>query len=419
MDHRSQCARTPHLGRQESYRDSAAFYALESANRVSIVEKSCAQWRKISHDLISSRRSKSKQILRARPLRTLVVRCSVFVLGTVESEVPDYFMRKRVSLCLTTLVLAATALAQSTQPQQDDKVIVGTNLVTLNVIVTDSKGRYVKGLSRDQFDVYDNKVKQQIAHFSTDVSPVSIGIVCEIHENATEKTRSMLAAIKQFTSTLRGEDDFFFLAFSEHGSFQTDFVPSPVQVLNHLQLVKPGGPSSLYDSVYLAADRLRKSRNLKKTLLVISDGQDTSSIHNYDKVRNRLRTLDAQIYAIGIADPKLDQLAANRRWFFEDITRQGGRRSYLLDSDAALGRAVLAEMSRVSGGATYFPETESESELAGICTQIALELRQQYTVGFYSNAKDNNWHRVKVRVTSKGTDLTLTYREGYQIAAGH
>ena len=152
---------------------------------------------------------------------------------------------------------------------------------------------------------------------------------------------------------------------------------------------------------------------------MISDGQDTSSIHNYDKVRNRLRTLDAQIYAIGIADPKLDQLAANRRWFFEDITRQGGRRSYLLDSDAALGRAVLAEMSRVSGGATYFPETESESELAGICTQIALELRQQYTVGFYSNAKDNNWHRVKVRVTSKGTDLTLTYREGYQIAAGH
>ena len=77
-------------------------------------------------------------------------------------------------------------------------------------------------------------------------------------------------------------------------------------------------------------------------------------------------------------------------------------------------------MSRVSGGATYFPETESESELAGICTQIALELRQQYTLGFYSKATDNNWHRVKVRVskTAGGSDLMLTYREGYQIAAG-
>lgn len=79
-------------------------------------------------------------------------------------------MRKAVYLCLTTVVLAATALAQSistTQAQQDEKVVVGTNLVTLNVIVTDSKGRYVKGLSRDQFDVYDNKVKQQIAHKTT------------------------------------------------------------------------------------------------------------------------------------------------------------------------------------------------------------------------------------------------------------
>ena len=332
-------------------------------------------------------------------------------------------MRKTGYLCLTTVVLAATLLAQSistTQGQQDDKVVVGTNLVTLNVIVTDSKGRYVKGLSRDQFDVYDNKMKQQITHFSTDASPVSIGIVCEIHESATEKTRAMLAAIKHFTSTLRSEDDFFFLAFSEHGSFVTDFVPSSDQVLDHLQFVKPGGASSLYDSVYLAAGRLNKSRNLKKALLVISDGQDTSSIDNYNKLRSRLRTLDVQLYAIGIADQKTDQFADYRRWFFEDVTRQGSRRSLLLDPDAAIGRAVLAEMARVGGGATYFPETESESELAGICTQIALELRQQYTVGFYSKATDNNWHRVKVRVTkiSKGSDLTLTYRKGYQIAAG-
>jgi VWFA-related protein len=277
----------------------------------------------------------------------------------------------------------------------------------------------VKGLSRDQFDVYDNKVKQQIAHFSTDTAPVSIGIVCEIHESAAEKTRATLAAIKQFTSTLRSEDDFFFLAFSEHGSFVTDFVPSSDQVLDHLRFVKPGGPSSLYDSVYLAVGRLKESHNLKKTLLVISDGKDTSSIHNYNNLRNRLRTLDAQLYAIGIADPKMDQFAGYRRWFFEDITRQGGRRPLLLDSDAAIGRAVLAEMARVSGGATYFPETESESELAGICTQIALELRQQYTVGFYSKATDNNWHKVKVRVTksSKGSGLTLTYRQGYQIGA--
>ena len=227
---------------------------LKSASVVSIPERSSAQWRKISHNLISRSDPIPSDTL-GTVLAPVVVRC-LFVFGTLKSEVRDYFMRQTAYLCLITVALAATALAQSistTQAQQDEKVVVGTNLVTLNVIVTDSKGRYVKGLSRDQFDVYDNKVKQQIAHFSTDASPVSIGIVYEIHESATEKTRAMLAAIKQFTSTLRNEDDFFFLAFSEHGSFVTDFVPSSDQVLDHLQFVKPGGPSSLYDSVYLAA----------------------------------------------------------------------------------------------------------------------------------------------------------------------
>lgn len=123
-------------------------------------------------------------------------------------------MRRLIHLSLGTfgcLVFAAVAFAQSdktTQPQQEERIVVGTNLVSVNVIVTDSKGRYVKGLGRDQFEVYDNKVKQQIAHFSADASPVSLGIVCEIHETATERTRALLAAIKQFASSLGERDDF-------------------------------------------------------------------------------------------------------------------------------------------------------------------------------------------------------------------
>lgn len=329
-------------------------------------------------------------------------------------------MRKAIYLCLTTFLLAVTTSGQAiptTQPQQDDRIVVGTNLVTVNVIVTDGKGRYVKGLSQDQFTVYDNKTKQQLVHFSTEASPVSIGIVFEIHKAAPEKTRAALAAIKQFTSTLQSEDDFFFMAFSEDGSVTTEFIPSADQILDHLQFVKPKGASSLFDSVYLAAGRLKNSRSLKKALLVISDGQDTRSVHTYKQLRNRLRTLDAQIYAIGIADPAVDAFAGYHRWFFEDITRQSGRRSFLMNPNVAISKAVLAEMSRVSGGATYFPETESESELTGICTQIALELRQQYTLGFYSNATNSKEsHRLKVRVRQPkvGANLRLTYREGYQ-----
>ena len=129
---------------------------------------------------------------------------------------------------------------------------------------------------------------------------------------------------------------------------------------------------------------------------MISDGQDTRSVHSYNQLRNRLKTLDAQIYAIGIADPALDAFAGYQRWFFEDITRQSGRQSFLMNPDAAIGKAVLAEMSR---------------------TQIALELRQQYTLGFYSNATNSKeLHRLKVRVreTEARSNLRLSYREGYQ-----
>jgi Ca-activated chloride channel family protein len=324
-------------------------------------------------------------------------------------------------LLLLTLASLVSGNGQSSQDSQEEPVIVSTNLVTVNVIVTDSKGRYVKGLTRNQFEIYGEKTRQEIAHFSADASPVSLGIVLEVHENATEKTRAMLAAVKEFASSLGDRDDFFFVAFSEHGSVTTEFIPSADQLLNHLKFVKPGGPSALYDALYLASERLQKARNLKKALLVISDGEDEHSRYSYKELRNRLRTLDAQVYAIGIADSATDPFAGYGRWVFEDITRQTGRRSFLMNSDSAMGRAVLAEMSRVSGGTTYFPETESEPELMGICTQIAFELRQQYTLGFYSHNPDGRkWHRLRVRMNRAGgtSGLTLSYRQGYQIAGG-
>jgi Ca-activated chloride channel homolog len=155
-------------------------------------------------------------------------------------------MRKTIYLCLV-LLLAATVKAQTTstnRSQPDDRVVVGTNLVTVNVIVTDGNGRYVQGLSEDQFTVYDNKVKQQIVHFSSEPAALSIGIVCEVHASTPEQARAVLTALKQFTATLRSEDEFFFIAFSEHGSLTTEFIPSSDQILEYLRFVKPGGPAS-------------------------------------------------------------------------------------------------------------------------------------------------------------------------------
>ena len=322
-----------------------------------------------------------------------------------------------IALILTSLVIGWGQSSQNSH--QEEIVAVSTNLVTVNVIVTDGDGRYVKGLKSEQFAIYDDKAKQKISHFSVGAAPVSIGIVCEIHTADPARASAVLAALKEFVGTLGERDDFFFTAYSPGGRVTTDFIPASIQVTEHLSVVKPGGPSTLYDVVYEAAGRLRKSRNLKKALLIISDGQDENSKHSYNELRNRLREFDAQIYTIGIADPATDQVAGYRRWAFEDFTKQTGRRSFSLDSEAAMGRAVLGEMARVSGGTTYTPESESEPELTAICTQIALELREQYTLSFYPSAlTTRRWHRLKVRLdpTQDSTgQYLLFYRKGYQL----
>jgi Ca-activated chloride channel homolog len=322
-------------------------------------------------------------------------------------------MRKIVPLTLLTLLFAATALTQSSNPrpsQRDDQPAAGTNFVTLHVIVSDRNGHYVEGLSPDQFDIYDNNVKQQVTHFSIDDS-VSIGIVYAINENDTERLNGVLNALKQFVSTLEADDDFFFVGFNKRGSVTTGFIPSSAETLDYLRFVNVGDPFSFYDGIYFATERLKQSPNFKKVLLVVSDAKDNASMSGDPALRNRLKTLNAQIYFIGLARQNTESFGS---WFFEDVTRPGGSRSFLLDADTGVGRIVLEKMSRASGG-SYFPTADSESELAGICTQITLEFRRQYSFGFYSNATDSSkWHRLRVHLRDTERRVyVLSFREVY------
>ena len=325
---------------------------------------------------------------------------------------------RRLRSFTTALVLAL--LPAATTNAQEQRIVTRTDFVSVNVIVTDRSGRYIRGLTRDDFELFDEKVKQQIAHFSSAPAPVSLGIVYEVHPRTSDRRPAMLAALRQFARNLGEGDDFFFMAFGAQGSVTTGFVPTEEQVLNHLAAIRPGGASSLYDALYTAADQLRKQRNLKKALLIISDGDDDQSTTSYKALRNRLREFDVQIYAVAIDNPVADRTAGYGRWIFEDITRQTPGRRFEGYSEHSTGRAVLSEMARISGGTAYYPETENEPELVGICTQIATELRQQYTIGFYPASVESNrtWHRLKITLKpgSGRRGMSLSYRQGYRLS---
>lgn len=317
-------------------------------------------------------------------------------------------------------LLLAMALPVVCAKGQEQSIVTRTNFVSVNVIVTDKSGRYVPGLTREDFELFDEKVKQEIAQFSSDPAPVSLGIVYEVHPQTSDRRSAMLGALRQFTRNLRNEDEFFFMAYGAQGSVTTDFVPTAQQIVNYLAAVRPE-PSSLYDALYSAAGRLRRQRNLKKALLIVSDGKDDQSRTRYKALRNRLREFDVQIYAVGIVDPAHDQTAGRGQWSFEDVTRQTRGRRLQDYPDDSVGHAVLAEMARISGGSAYYPETENEPELVEICTQIATELRQQYTIGFYPArvGLSKAWHRIKItlRPATGRRGLSLSYRQGYRLTS--
>lgn len=275
----------------------------------------------------------------------------------------------------------------------DDKIILGTGVVSVTVSVTDPYGRFVTGLGKDHFDVFDDKVKQQIAHFTDEDSPVSLGIVYDVSGSMKERIVRSVKALRRFIETSHDDDDFFLIGFNDRAKLVQDFTPSGDQVLGHLMFVQPKGSTALYDAAYLAVEKVQQGRHSKKALLIISDGQDNNSRYTYKELRNRVKEADVQIYAIGITDPASDSLAG-------------------------FGRGVLEEITRMTGGRVFFPNAYNEPELVEICTRIALELRHQYSIGFYPTdiTSEAKWHKVQVKVNPpRGLGrLSLTYREGYQ-----
>ena len=304
---------------------------------------------------------------------------------------------------IITLFVIVTANAQ------DETIRVETDLVTVNVAVMDKQGKFVRDLRQEQFEIFDNRAKQQIAYFSAEKSPVTYGIVYDMHPTTSERMTAVLDSLGAFTKNLPDEDRFFLTAFNHYGSLNLDFIPTVEQIEKNLPFdSKTREPNSLYDAIYAAANKMRESRSQKKTILIISDGADHNSRHSFSDLRNQLKTLDVQIYAVIFDEREI--------WAYSDIT-PGGRRKRISNDASPLDRVAIQELTLKSGGSARFPTTERGQELYKIYQQIASEMRRFYTLSFYPvEAADGKWHELKIGLRSvKGSkEFALTYRQGYQ-----
>jgi Ca-activated chloride channel homolog len=288
---------------------------------------------------------------------------------------------------------------------QDDTIRVETNLVTLNVSVTNNKGDHVRGLTKSDFQVLDNGQRQDIDSFSTENAPVSFGIVYDLHPATDEQTKSVLEALRTFTASLGPDDDYFVTVFNEKGSLTTDFVPNAEQIDGQAT----GGANSLYDALFAASNRMSRSRNQKRVMLVLTDGADHSSHHSQKELRTHLRSVNLPVYSItfGRAD--------RNQYGYSDIFLNGQQKTFGIRETAELDRGIIGEISKSSGGQTFESSIRNRVYVSALLSKVFDEIKGQYVIGFYPDRADGRYHKLKVTVNGqKQKKLRISNRKGYQ-----
>lgn len=277
--------------------------------------------------------------------------------------------------------------------EKKDRVTISTELVSLNVAITDKQGHNITGLDRNAFAVYEDDVRQEISFFSNCDAPASIGIVFDNSGSMSgEKMVRAGDAIKRFIQTGHSEDEYSLISFNDQARLLLDRARDGEALLDGFSTIRPGGNTALYDGVALGIEALAQGRYPKRALLVISDGEDNRSRHTLNQITRKLHESGITIYSILIGMP---------------LPRTSGP-------------AIMDQLATASGGKFFFPNNgEAMNE---DFAEIALELRHQYSVGYIptNHVRDTRWHRIKVMVAppAGSPHLVVRSRKGYYAVTG-
>ena len=275
---------------------------------------------------------------------------------------------------------------------------VDTTLVLIPVSVLDSLGRYMISLEKENFRIFEDKVEQEITQFSDEDAPLSMGIVFDTSGSMGWKLAKSREAVAQVMRTANPEDEFFVVQFNDRPELTMPFTADTAEIQNKLIFTQSKGRTALLDGVYLAMNQMKKARNPRKAILIISDGGDNSSRYTETEVKKNVREADVQIFALGIFEP----LAGRGR-----------------TSEELGGPALLGELANETGGRHF--EVGNLAELPDVAEKIALALRKQYVLGYTpkNGERDGKYRRVQVRLakTSGLGPLRTIFRTGYYAPA--
>jgi VWFA-related protein len=266
--------------------------------------------------------------------------------------------------------------------------------VLIPVTVTDTQNRFVTGLEKDDFKLYEDKIEQVITHFASEDTPISVGLVFDCSGSMGDKLGKSREAVAQLLKSANPDDEFFLVEFNDRAGLVVGLTKQSQEVQNRLTFTQSKGRTALLDAIYLALNQMRKAHNPRKALVIISDGGDNSSRYTVSEVKNQVRETDVQIYAIGILEPLGSR----------------GRSPEELE-----GPELLNSISQQTGGRLF--EAGNVNELPDIASKIGAALRNQYVLGFSpsKSPRDGKYHRVRLKLAKlKGwPSLRAYWRLGY------
>jgi Ca-activated chloride channel family protein len=269
-------------------------------------------------------------------------------------------------------------------------------LVVLHVTVADERGEFVADLRQGNFRVFEQSIEQKLSFFSREDVPVTMGLVIDNSGSMREKRDQVNAAAMTFVRTSNPQDEAFVVNFNDEYYLDTDgdFTSDQANLHDALARIDTRGSTALYDAVIGSLAHLKKGHKDKRVLLLVTDGEDTASEKTFEDAIKASEESNATIYAIGVYSE--DDLEHDKKMV---------RRS----------KKVLTQLAEATGGQAYFPD--KLDQVTPICEQVAREIRNQYTLGYYpeNTNRDGTFRPVMVKVippNGRGK-LSVRTRTGY------
>jgi Ca-activated chloride channel family protein len=292
---------------------------------------------------------------------------------------------------LLVLLMPVMISAQPQAPKVEDfHVEVNVDLVVLQATVSDRKGRLPRYLGKQNFQVYEDGVRQSIRLFRHEDIPVTVGIVVDHSASMGPKLSHVIAAARAFARSSNQRDQLFVVNFNERVTMglpaPESFTDRPDEIDRAISKTRATGKTALYDAIDRALDCLKSGASEKKVLIVISDGGDNASVLGLPEILKRAGKSSAAIYTLGIFD----------------------------DDDADQNPDVLRRLARTTGGEAFFPR--HLDEVMVICESIARDIRHQYMLGYVSTNVARTGAYRKIRVTAEADGygrLQVRARSGY------